>query len=273
MKRNINKSAEIVEIIEDCNESASHLENHTPMLSKSQMKKSYPAAPVVSVRDGRVYASSLDVAAFFGKRHDNVVRSIRDLDCSHDFRNLNFEEYKHEAAGSRRRYPAYTMTKDGLTRLVMSFTGEKAGAFLEAYIREFNRMEAALKAAPAPVVPTIPQTMPEALRLAADAMERAEEAEKVNGRLLAFPHSVGVREAAKMLKLPPQELSRMLREWKWTYIQGGGKRTVTLAYQSIIDRGLMVHDAYVTPNGRTVYHPKITPEGMGTIARTLPAFS
>ncbi|ACY84441.1 antirepressor protein [Edwardsiella piscicida] len=36
------------------------------------------------------------------------------------------------------------MTKDGFVFLVMGFTGKKAAAFKEAYIAEFNRMEAQL---------------------------------------------------------------------------------------------------------------------------------
>jgi hypothetical protein len=38
------------------------------------------------------------------------------------------------------------MTKDGFVFLVMGFTGKKAAAFKEAYIAEFNRMEAQLYA-------------------------------------------------------------------------------------------------------------------------------
>ena len=42
--------------------------------------------------DGIVRADSLVVAQIFEKRHDNVVRDIRNLDCSEEFRLLNFEE-------------------------------------------------------------------------------------------------------------------------------------------------------------------------------------
>lgn len=42
--------------------------------------------------NGVVRADSLVVAKIFEKRHDNVVRDIRNLDCSEEFRLLNFEE-------------------------------------------------------------------------------------------------------------------------------------------------------------------------------------
>ncbi|EBA6490188.1 Rha family transcriptional regulator, partial [Salmonella enterica] len=47
-----------------------------------------------------------------------------------------------DAKGEKR--PMYEMTKDGFVFLVMGFTGKKAAAFKEAYIAEFNRMEAEL---------------------------------------------------------------------------------------------------------------------------------
>ncbi len=49
------------------------------------------------------------------------------------------------------------MTKDGFVFLVMGFTGKKAAAFKEAYIAEFNRMEAELC--------SIPQYKPQAAEL------------------------------------------------------------------------------------------------------------
>lgn len=34
----------------------------------------------------------LKVAEVFGKRHDNIIQSIKNLDCSDEFRRLNFQE-------------------------------------------------------------------------------------------------------------------------------------------------------------------------------------
>ncbi|WP_025243864.1 Rha family transcriptional regulator [Candidatus Sodalis pierantonius] len=101
------------------------------------------AAPKVSIHNGKAITTSLDVAVYFGKLHKNVIRSIETLDCSPEFNRLNFEPVDYiDAKGEKR--PMYTMTKDGFVFLVMGFTGKKAAAFKEAYIAEFNRMEAAL---------------------------------------------------------------------------------------------------------------------------------
>lgn len=80
------------------------------------------------------------VAQFFGKRHDHVIRDIRNLDCSEEFRLLNFGEsyYKNEQG---KRQPCYTMTRDGFVFLVMGYRGKKAAQFKELYIKRFNDME------------------------------------------------------------------------------------------------------------------------------------
>ncbi|EPX4070212.1 Rha family transcriptional regulator, partial [Shigella flexneri] len=48
-----------------------------------------------------------------------------------------------DAKGEKR--PMYQITKNGFVFLVMGFTGKKAAAFKEAYIAEFDRMEAELR--------------------------------------------------------------------------------------------------------------------------------
>ena len=88
--------------------------------------------------------SSLDVAETFGKRHDNVLKDIRELECSDDFRLLNFEESAYLNSQNKKQ-PMYYMTRDGFTILVMGYTGEKAMRFKEAYIKQFNAMEKALQ--------------------------------------------------------------------------------------------------------------------------------
>lgn len=63
-------------------------------------------------------ANSLMVAKMFEKEHKNVLRDIANLDCSEDFRQLNFEPstYKNEQG---KKQPCYNMTRDGFVFLVM----------------------------------------------------------------------------------------------------------------------------------------------------------
>lgn len=88
--------------------------------------------------------TSMNVAEVFGKQHKNVLRDIKELDCSDDFRQLNFELSYSEREmpnGGVKKEPYYTMTRDGFTFLVMGYRGKKAAQFKEAYIKAFNRME------------------------------------------------------------------------------------------------------------------------------------
>ncbi len=88
--------------------------------------------------------SSLDIAETFEKRHDNVIRDIKELECSEEFRLLNFEEIYYKDSYGRKQ-PMYYVTRDGFTLLAMGYTGEKAVKFKEAYIKQFNAMEKMLQ--------------------------------------------------------------------------------------------------------------------------------
>lgn len=83
---------------------------------------------------------SLFVAQAFNKRHDNVLKDIRELDCSDEFRLLNYEESSYRNAQGKRQ-PSYCMTRDGFVYLAMGYRGKKAAQFKELYIRRFNEME------------------------------------------------------------------------------------------------------------------------------------
>lgn len=92
--------------------------------------------------------TSLIVAKVFGKRNSDVLRDVRNLNCSNDFRERNFAlmvEMKQLPQGGAQKTEYYTMTKDGFSFLVMGYTGEKAGEFKERFINEFNKREAMLK--------------------------------------------------------------------------------------------------------------------------------
>ena len=96
-------------------------------------------------KNGQAMISSVTVAEVFEKIHKNVLKAIENLDCSADFRELNFELSKYKVEGQKRSYPCYNMTKDGFVFLVMGFTGAKAAEFKEKYIAAFNNMESHIR--------------------------------------------------------------------------------------------------------------------------------
>lgn len=92
----------------------------------------------------RAGCTSLDVAETFGKEHRGVLRDIRELDCSEEFRLHNFVQstYVNDQGHDQ---PCFFMTRDGFTFLAMGYRGERAAKFKEAYIAQFNAMETALR--------------------------------------------------------------------------------------------------------------------------------
>lgn len=112
------------------------------------IEPSVEVATLCEVKEGQVVTTSLKVAEIFNRQHSHVLRDIRDLDCSDEFRKSNFgltlktTELPNNAT---RQDPYYYITRDGFIFLVMGFTGKTAAKFKEAYIRAFNEMEAKLR--------------------------------------------------------------------------------------------------------------------------------
>lgn len=112
--------------------------------------------PVLNFRDfiaaegDALTTTSMQVAAVFGRRHDNVVRAIRTLMARlPEDRRLNFEESVelrlNPSGGAAIADVSYRMTRTGFTLLAMRFTGKKALAFQLAYIDAFDAMAAYIK--------------------------------------------------------------------------------------------------------------------------------
>ncbi|EAU0276720.1 peptidase [Salmonella enterica] len=98
------------------------------------------AQPKINVINGQAVTSSLAIANYFTKRHDDVLKKIRALECSPEFSVRNFAgaEYTDDQGKLR---PCYNITRDGFAFLAMGFTGKRAAQFKEAYINAFNQME------------------------------------------------------------------------------------------------------------------------------------
>lgn len=112
------------------------------------------SVPVVTLVDDIPTTLSTDVAAYFGKRHDSVIRAIEKLiGTLPEYRLHNFVETiverENPKGGAAIESKAYRLTRDGFTFLAMGFTGAKAQAFKWSYIDAFNRLEASTSRATA----------------------------------------------------------------------------------------------------------------------------
>jgi Rha family phage regulatory protein len=99
---------------------------------------------LVFIENGKAVTDSLTVAEVFGKEHARVMRDIRELGCSEEFRVGNFAESTY-VNSQNKEMPMYHMNQKGFTLLAMGYTGKEAMKFKEAYIDQFERMENELK--------------------------------------------------------------------------------------------------------------------------------
>lgn len=221
---------------------------------------------LVFVENNRPITDSIMVAETFGKRHDNVLRDVTELDCSEEFRILNFEEtpYKHPQNGQI--YTKVNMTQDGFTFLVMGYTGKESARFKEMYIGEFNRMRESLSK------PALPQDYREALVALLGQLDEnktlktqiAIDAPKVAlyDTAMNASNNMTMMAVAKSLKVGRNKLFALLRD----------KRVLmanNLPYQSYIDRGYFMVRQYTITHFTSGLENKtqtmVTPKGMAWI--------
>jgi len=261
-----------------------HKQNDTELSSKTAICKENgnlldkKTAPVVFEKDGQAIANSRDVAEFFGKQHKNVLRDIGNLECSDDFRRLNFEPTSQTVGmpnGGERQERSIDMTRDGFTFLVMGFTGKEAAKFKEQYIAQFNAMEKALREQ---VATQATLSSPAALRgLLLDYTEKVLELEakleeakpKLDGfdRIAHADGSLCVTDAAKALQMRPKDLFSWLAQNGWIYRRPGG---IYLGYQSKTTQGLLEHKTTTVYRAdgteKITEQVRVTPKGLTKLA-------
>lgn len=141
--------------------------------------------PSVSLIQNRPAATSIDIAEHFGKRHDDVVKSIRNLssNCPESFSARNFAEAEYTDEQGKPR-PMFTVFFDGFILLVMGYTGKKALTMKLAYIDAFNAMREKLERAK-----TEPVENPDKLPSLSPS-HRSELKGIVDAKLSTYPASV-----------------------------------------------------------------------------------
>ncbi len=253
-----------------------------PEMAISEHSTALPPAhqPIVFERDSRVFANSRDVAMFFEKNHRDVTRAIENLIAQKPelgVRNFAQTPYVEEQNGQT--YKTYDMDRKGFVLLTIGFTGQKALDFKIAYIDQFDAMESALKNRA--VGFAIPQTLSEALRLAADqadTIERqktqiAQQASTVVAfnRIAKSDGSLCITDAAKDLQVRPKDLFSFLRQQGWIYSRLG--KAGDIAYQDKIQAGYLEHKVTTVTrtdgSEKTVEQVRVTAKGLAKLAKLL----
>lgn len=95
---------------------------------------------LVVQRDNQAVTTSQKVAESFGKKHRNVMQTIKNLTAENSAVKKMFVESTYINSRGQ-EWPMYYMNRDGFTLLAMGFTGKKAMQFKLKYIEAFNAME------------------------------------------------------------------------------------------------------------------------------------
>jgi len=138
---------------------------------------------LVFIENNKVVTDSLTVAKVFRKEHARVMRDIRELGCSEEFRVGNFAESIY-VNSQNKEMPKYSMSKKGFTLLAMGYTGKEAMKFKEAYIEEFERMESLLK------VPRILSDREQLLASMKITIETSEKVDQIENKIISLEQKV-----------------------------------------------------------------------------------
>ncbi len=122
--------------------------------------------------------------------------------------------------------------------------------------------------------PAIPQTLPEALKLAAEAMEQRDrlkpKAEALD-RIASSDGSLCITDAAKSLQMRPRDLFRWLDEHDWIYRRAGCSHWV--GYSEKLKQGCVEHKVTVVSrtdgSEKTTEQVRVTPKGLVRLAREM----
>lgn len=132
---------------------------------------------LVIMKNQQAVTTSLQVAENFGKRHSDVLESVKNLVTENSVAKY-FSEGFYENRG--KEYPLYYMNRDGFTLLAMSFTGKAALQFKLKYIEAFNQMEDHIKQQPQ--IPDTPRGL--ALLALAANEEASKRIDEIDERLV-----------------------------------------------------------------------------------------
>ena len=204
-----------------------------------------------------------EITDLLGVRHNNAMRTVESMAKDPSFGGVTQIEYRTSEGNT---YPTYLLNK----RQSIAVAARLNTALLMRIIDRWQELENGS--------PKTPTTFLEAMELCV-ALERervvlagqvAEQAPVVEAhkRLTSSEGTHEIRQAAKLLKMSPKELTDWMSDAKWIYQHH--KKSRWSAFQDKISDGLLMHyvEVFDLPNGGSVTsnQVRVTANGLATLA-------
>lgn len=228
---------------------------------------------ITLIQSGTLTMSSREIAILVESRHDDVKRSIERLSERGVITLPPLAEVLNEGPGPKFLKEYHLGKRDSLVvvaQLCPEFTAKIVDRWQE------------LENQAAKPTTLVPQSLPEALRLAADMAEQkakaeaqlalvAPKAQALDRLATASQGSFCIRDAAKNLQVQEKWLRSFLIQQRWIYRRPMGSEL--LAYSDKIQSGLMEHKITTGEKSDgtewTNTQARITAKGMAKIAQSL----
>lgn len=233
---------------------------------------------LVIARNGEVLTTSLIIAEGIANKHEAVIKLVRRyLDDLKEFGRVGFEIRPFETNGGQQEREIALLNEQQATLLLTYMRNTDI-------VRDFKKrlVKAFFELARRSQAPAIPQSLPEALRLAAELEEQrqqlAHQVETLKPKAEAFQRiastdgSFNITNAAKNLQMNPQDLFAWLSKQSWIYRRAGTKNW--LAYQAKIDQDWLEHKTSEYTDSHTGqeclgYQVRITAKGLAKLAELM----
>jgi phage antirepressor YoqD-like protein len=242
-----------------------------PADQKPQPERKTAMTAMIVPNSHPVTMSSREIAELVEARHNDVVATIERLFEKGLLRSSR--KSRREATGGR-PIDVYDLIERDTHLVVAGYSDEHRARVIDRW----QELEAKAQQ------PAIPQTLPDALRLAADLAEqkaRAEEALALAApkaaaldRIAAIPEgSLCITDAAKALGKAPKALFKWLQERQWIYRRPGGSHWI--AYQHRLQTGVLDHKiTTITKNDgseKIIEQVLVTAKGMARLSELMEA--